>query len=92
MSTEDEYMPLNIKDPEADRLARAVAAYTGETLTQAVITALRERLAREERRAEDADALVDEALAIGRHCAALPVRDSRSSDALLGYDEHGLPH
>jgi antitoxin VapB len=89
MSTEDEHMPLSIKDPEADRLARAVAARTGETLTQAVITALRERLAREERRAEDADALVDEAL--GRHCAALPVRDSRPPDALLGYDEYGLP-
>ena len=85
-------MPLSIKDPEADRLARAVAARTGETLTQAVITALRQRLAREERRAEDADTLVDEVLEIGRHCAALPVRDPRPPDALLGYDEHGVPH
>ena len=84
-------MPLSIKDPEADRLARAVAARTGETLTQAVITALRERLAREERRAADADTLVDEVLEIGRHCAALPVRDPRPPDALLGYDERGLP-
>ena len=84
-------MPLSIKDPEADRLARAVAARTGETLTQAVITALRERLAREERRAEDADTLVDEALEIGRHCAALPVHDPRPPDALLGYDESGVP-
>ena len=84
-------MPLSIKDPEADRLARAVAARTGETLTQAVITALRERLAREERRAEDADTLVDEVLEIGRHCAALPVRDPRPPDALLGYDESGVP-
>jgi antitoxin VapB len=84
-------MPLSIKDPEADRLARAVAARTGETLTQAVITALRERLAREERRTEDADTLVDEVLEIGRHCAALPVRDPRPPDALLGYDERGLP-
>ncbi len=84
-------MPLSIKDPEADRLARAVAARTGETLTQAVITALRERLAREEHRAEDADTLVEEVMEIGRHCAALPIRDPRSPDALLGYDEHGLP-
>ncbi len=84
-------MPLSIKDLEADRLARAVAARTGETLTQAVITALRERLEREERRAEDADTLVDEVLEIGRHCAALPVLDPRSPDALLGYDERGVP-
>ncbi len=84
-------MPLSIKDPEADRLARAVAARTGETLTQAVITALRERLAREERRTEDADTLVDEVLEIGRHCTALPIRDPRPPDALLGYDESGVP-
>src|SRR5260370_1439498 len=37
---------LSLKDPEADRLAREVAARTGETLTTAVIVALRERLAR----------------------------------------------
>lgn len=40
-------MALNIKDPEADRLARALAAQTGETITEAVIKALRERLKRE---------------------------------------------
>lgn len=70
-------MPLSIKDPEADRLARAVAAHTGETITQAVITALRERLAREERRAQNLDTLVDEVMKIGRHCAALPLHPGR---------------
>jgi antitoxin VapB len=40
-------MPLSIKDPDADRLARALAQRTGETLTEAVINALRERLERE---------------------------------------------
>ena len=39
--------PLNIKDPEVYRLARQVADLTGETLTDAVRHALRERLARE---------------------------------------------
>jgi hypothetical protein len=34
-------MPLSIKDPDADRLARALARHTGETLTEAVIKALR---------------------------------------------------
>jgi hypothetical protein len=33
-----------MKDPEADPHARAVAQRTGETLTQAVINALREGL------------------------------------------------
>ncbi len=35
---------LSIKDPEADRLARALAVATGESLTEAVTEALRERL------------------------------------------------
>ena len=40
-------MALSIKTDEADRLARALAALTGETMTEAVTVALRERLARE---------------------------------------------
>lgn len=83
-------MALSIKDPEAVRLARAVAQFTGETMTQAVITALRERLAREERKAQTIDTLVDEVMQIGRHFAALPVLDQRDLDDML-YDENGLP-
>ena len=83
-------MALSIKDPEAVRLARAVARYTGETMTQAVITALRERLAREERKAQEIDILVDEVMQIGRHFSTLPVLDPRTLDEML-YDERGLP-
>ena len=39
-------MALNIKDPEADRLARALAAATGESITVAARAAFAERLAR----------------------------------------------
>lgn len=39
-------MALNIRDPEAQRLARALADATGETMTKAVIKALEERLER----------------------------------------------
>jgi hypothetical protein len=40
-------MALSLKDPETDRLARALAALTGETLTEAIRRALAERLERE---------------------------------------------
>ena len=40
-------MALSIKTEEADRLARDLARLTGETLTEAVTVALRERCARE---------------------------------------------
>ena len=42
-------MSLNIKSPEAHALATRLAQKTGETLTDAVTTALRERLERLER-------------------------------------------
>ena len=82
-------MALSIKDPEADRLARAVARETGETLTGAVIQSLRERLARV--RKPRGRALSGTILEIARRCAALPIRDGRQSDEILGYDERGLP-
>ena len=43
-------MHLNIKNGEAHKLATKLAGLTGESLTTAVILALRERLARERRR------------------------------------------
>jgi antitoxin VapB len=82
-------MPLSIKDPEADHLAREVAKATGETLTAAIVQALRERLERL-RRAHEPH-LADDLLAIGRRCADLPLQDSRTPEEILGYDSHGLP-
>ena len=83
-------MPLSIKDPEADELARKLARSTGETITQAVVSALRERLAREQRKHEAIESIVEEIMDIGRHCASLPLLDTRSADEILGYDEHGV--
>ncbi len=84
-------MPLSIKDPDADRLARSLAQRTGETLTQAVINALRERLEREQRKDQAVESVVEDVMEIGRHCAALPLLDERPADEILGYDENGLP-
>lgn len=83
-------MALSIKDDEADRLARRLAAATGETLTDAVREALRERLRRVEGRTA-APRLREELRAIRKRCSRLPVLDSRSPEEILGYDDHGLP-
>jgi antitoxin VapB len=84
-------MPLSIKDPTADRLARALARRTGETITGAVVKALRERLEREKRKNQAIESLVEEVMEIGRHCAALAPLDKRSPDEILGNDDNGLP-
>jgi antitoxin VapB len=83
-------MALNIKHPDADRLARKLAAQTGESLTDAVLNALRERLRREEARRK-APSLRRELAKIRARCSALPVLDRRTADEIVGYDEHGLP-
>jgi len=83
-------MPLNIKDADTDRLARELAEVTGETLTAAVATALRERLERIRERPSGQD-LAAELDAIAARSAALPVLDERSGEEILGYDERGLP-
>jgi antitoxin VapB len=83
-------LALSITDPEIERLARELAKQTGETLTVATRRALEERLRRVGGDARRAARLEDLA-AIRRRWAALPVRDPRSADEILGYDENGLP-
>jgi len=83
-------MALNIRNTEAERLADTLAKLTGETKTEAVTRALRDRLDRL-RRERSRRRLVDELDDIARHCAQLPARDRRTPEEILGYDEHGLP-
>jgi len=82
-------MSLNIKSAEADRLVEALSSLTGESKTQAVIEALRERLERA-RRERDREALSNELLAIGRRCAGYGRHDTTDHGEFL-YDERGLP-
>jgi antitoxin VapB len=81
-------LSLNIKDPEAHRLAQAIARATGESMTSVVKEALRERYARIERRKGKAS--VDELLAIADRAAA-HVKRPYADHAKLLYDENGLP-
>ncbi|MBI4265078.1 MAG: type II toxin-antitoxin system VapB family antitoxin [Acidobacteria bacterium] len=82
-------MALNIRNPETERLAAELARRTGETKTEAVTKALRERLQRVRR--SRGKRLADELNAIALHCGSLPELDTRPPDEILGYDERGLP-
>lgn len=84
-------MALSLKDPETDRLARQVAKLTGETLTDAVRTALAERLERERLKRGKASDLTAKLERLVQEFTALPVLDPRSDEEILGYDENGLP-
>jgi antitoxin VapB len=84
-------MALSIKHDEADRLARELSATTGESLTEAVLNALRERVYREKSKRHTLRAR-DELRAVRERCRRLPVLDNRTADEILGYDDSGLPH
>jgi antitoxin VapB len=83
-------MSLTINHPEVDILAHVLMSYTGETLTQAVLNALGERLKQERAKRQVTISLKDELLEIGRACAALPILDTRSPEVILGYNEFGV--
>ncbi|MEZ5549981.1 MAG: type II toxin-antitoxin system VapB family antitoxin [Pseudomonadales bacterium] len=82
-------MSLNIKSAEADRLVEELANLTGESKTQAVTEALRERLARE-RRDRDREALTADLLEIGKRCMGYGRHNATKHGEFL-YNEHGLP-
>jgi antitoxin VapB len=83
-------MALNIKDERADRLARELAAETGESITTAVTVAVRERLERL-RGAVPRERRRDALRRIAERSASRPQLDPRTIEEILGYGSDGLP-
>jgi antitoxin VapB len=83
---------LNIKNPEAERLAAEISAFTGESKTAAIIVALRERRERllAQRQAAEDTAMADDLLALATRISTRLAGATLSTDSL--YDpETGLP-
>lgn len=83
-------MALSIRNPKAEKLARELAAESGENITQAITHALEERLERIRGRSTATD-LAEEILKISKRCRAISDKDQRSPDEILGYDPAGVP-
>ncbi len=83
-------MPISIKNDQTELLARKLAELTGETITEAVRSAVAERYDRL-RRARSGRSLADELNAIAIRCAKRPLVSQLSDDEILGYDESGVP-
>ena len=82
-------MALSIRNSMAENLAREVAKESGESLTQAIIHALEDRLQRLRGR-KSMNNLEQEILTISRRCRALPDLDKRSPEEILGYNQFGV--
>jgi antitoxin VapB len=91
-STMEDRMALNIKDTETHKLARELADLTQTSISMAVKEALRSAVAIKRRmNSRDTGVLVADLDAIAKQCAALPVLDPRSADAIVGYNDFGAP-
>jgi antitoxin VapB len=83
-------MSLHINNEETHRLVRELASLTGQSITEAVTDAIRERL--ERLRGKRSPDLAERLIAIGKNCAKHlkePYRSTNHGDLL--YDERGLP-
>jgi antitoxin VapB len=83
-------MAMSIRNRLAEELARKVAKESGESLTQAIIHSLEERLERLKGRRQ-VSSIEEEILQIASRCSSLPDLNDRSPEEILGYDERGLP-
>lgn len=81
-------MTLTIRDPEAQRMAKAIADATGRSMTDVVTDALRQRYAEIGVRSKKSD--IEELRAIARAAAAL-VPASYADHGELLYDTDGMP-
>jgi antitoxin VapB len=83
-------MAMNIKNAEAQQLARELSELTGETMTAAVTEAVRERLERVQK--DKGYGVAHRLQLIGKDCAAHlkePFRSVDHGDFL--YNDQGLP-
>jgi hypothetical protein len=83
-------MPVNISDPQAEALLRELIEKTGETELQAIARSIRERLQRMSI-AEDPNRLFDILNELARSYSRQASGDKGDPEAILGYDENGLP-
>lgn len=83
-------MSINIKNHEAERLLAEIKSATGLGTSRIVLDLLRGEAARLRRRRDLAKRKKKIALLAKRFRARLSGPDA-DRDALVGYDEHGLP-
>jgi antitoxin VapB len=82
-------MAILIKDKEADQLIRALAERTGESITDAVKQAVRERLQELPPRADEIAVRRRKLADLIARSNALPTLDDRTPDEIIGYNESG---
>ena len=82
-------MALSIRNPRAEKLARKIAAITGENITQVIIHSLENHIERLRGQRIYPDTL-KEIMDISSRCSSIPDIDKRTPDEILGYNKIGV--
>jgi len=82
-------MAILIKDREADQLIRTLAARTGESITDAVKEAVRERLKHVPLSEDEIAARKLTLDRLAERARQMPTVDDRTPDEIIGYNRSG---
>ncbi len=80
---------MSIRNPRVEQLAREISAMSGENITQVILHALENQMERLRGRRKYPD-IAEEIRKISHRCSAIPDRDERSPDDILGYNQVGV--
>ena len=81
-------MPLSLRSPAVEGLARRMASHSGCNITDTIQHALE---LMESQLTNGGGSLAARLTDISARCAALPDLDTRSAEAILGYGPDGMP-
>lgn len=84
-------MALSIKNSDVDQMARELSELTGESLTEVIHNALKERLEREKGRSKS-KTLEEDIKRIQKRIAKIQRLDDRSDEEIIGYNQEGYPN
>ncbi len=80
-------MPLSLRNPRVESLARRVAVRSGYNITDTIQQALE---LMDNQLDHNTEALTARLTRISAHCSSLPDLDGRSANEILGYGPDGL--
>jgi len=85
-------MGLNIKNPETEKLIRELAQRRGQGITEVLTDVIGREVERERRKVtpQDLEARRRRIDKIVEEYNKLPLRDDRTADEIIGYNESGL--
>ena len=83
------YMALHITNPVVEQKVRDLASITGESMTDAIGTAVEERISRV-KSSPKPDPTVEEILQLVRSFNLQPINEGVTEDEILGYGPNGF--